>query len=62
MAQHSYTIDNSTGANVRADINSALQAILSNNQGTSDPSTTLGGMLFFDTTRFFRNPSLWSFF
>ncbi len=49
MAQHDYVIDNSTGANVRADINQALLAILSNNQGSSDPSTTLAGMLFFDT-------------
>jgi len=27
MAQHDYVIDNSTGANVRADINNALLAI-----------------------------------
>ena len=35
MAQHDYVIDNSTGANVRADINSALQAIVTNNSGSS---------------------------
>ena len=29
MAQHDYVIDNSTGANVRADLNLVLQAILS---------------------------------
>ena len=28
MATHDYVIDNSTGANVRADINNVLQAIL----------------------------------
>ena len=50
MAQHDYVIDNSTGANVRADINSVLQAILSNNSGSSDPSTTSPFMLFADTT------------
>ena len=33
MAQHDYVIDNSTGANVRADINNALLAISSNNSG-----------------------------
>ena len=50
MAQHDYVIDNSTGANVRADINSALQAIASNNSGSSDPSTTYAFQLFADTT------------
>jgi len=40
MAQHDYVIDNSTGANVRADINGVLQAIASNNSGSSAPSTT----------------------
>ena len=50
MAQHDYVIDNSTGANVRADINSVLQAILSNNSGSSDPSATSPFMLFADTT------------
>ena len=40
MAQHDYVIDNSTGANVRADINNALLAISSNNSGSSAPSTT----------------------
>ena len=28
MATHDYVIDNSTGANVRSDINNVLQAIL----------------------------------
>jgi len=51
MAQHDYVIDNSTGANVRADINSALGAIIGNNSG--DPSTlpaTAPFMLVADTT------------
>jgi len=51
MAQHDYVIDNSTGANVRADINNALGAIIGNNSG--DPSTlpaTAPFMLVADTT------------
>ena len=50
MAQHDYVIDNSTGATVRADINSVLQAIASNNSGSSAPSTTYAFQLFADTT------------
>ena len=40
MATHDYVIDNSTGANVRSDINNVLQAILTNNSSSSAPSTT----------------------
>ena len=50
MAQHDYVIDNSTGANVRADINSVLQAIASNNSGSSAPSTTFALQFFANTT------------
>ena len=50
MAQHDYVIDNSTGANVRADINSVLQAIASNNSGSSAPSTTYALQNFANTT------------
>tara|TARA_R100000655_G_scaffold34626_1_gene67359 strand:- start:792 stop:2111 length:1320 start_codon:yes stop_codon:yes gene_type:complete len=50
MAQHDYIIDNATGANVRSDINSVLQAIASNNSGSSDPSTTYAFQFFADTT------------
>jgi len=50
MAQHDYVIDNSTGANVRADINSVLQAIASNNSGSSAPSTTYALQFFANTT------------
>jgi len=49
MAQHDYVIDNSTGANVRADINSVLQAIASNNSGSSAPSTTFASQFFADS-------------
>ena len=50
MATHDYVIDNSTGANVRADINNVLQAILTNNSNSSAPSTTAAYMLWADTT------------
>jgi hypothetical protein len=50
MATHDYVIDNSTGANVRADLNSVLQAILSNNSSSSAPSTTAAYMWWADTT------------
>ena len=48
--QHDFIIDNSTGANVRADINSVLQAIASNNSGSSAPSTTYALQTFANTT------------
>ena len=50
MATHDYVIDNSTGANVRSDINSVLQAILTNNSSSSAPSTTAAYMWWADTT------------
>ena len=50
MATHDYVIDNSTGANVRADINNVLQAILTNNSSSSSPSTTAAYMFWADTT------------
>ena len=51
MAQASdYTIDNSTGANVRADINTVLQAIATNNSGSSAASTTFASGFFANTS------------
>jgi len=50
MATHDYVIDNSTGANVRTDINNVLQAILSNNSSSSAPSTTAAYMWWADTS------------
>ena len=50
MATHDYVIDNSTGANVRSDINNVLQAILTNNSSSSAPSTTAAYMWWADTT------------
>ena len=50
MAQHDYVIDNSTGANVRADINNVLLAISSNNSGSSAPSTNYASQFFANTS------------
>jgi hypothetical protein len=49
MAQHDYVIANDTAANVRSDINSALAAIVSNNSGSSAPSTTYANQWWYDT-------------
>jgi len=40
MATHDYVIANGTGAAVRSDLNNALAAVVSNNSGSSAPSTT----------------------
>ena len=53
MAQHDYVIDNSTGANVRADINNVLLAISSNNSGSSAPSTNYASQFFANTNTSF---------
>lgn len=50
MAQHDYVIANDTAANVRADINTALQAIASNNSGATAPSTTYANQWWYDTS------------
>ena len=50
MSQHDYVIANASGATVRADLNSLFQAMLSQNSGTSAPSTTAAGMFWLDTT------------
>ena len=50
MSEHSYVIVDATGANFRADINSVLQAISSNNSGSSEPSTTYAYQWFYNTS------------
>lgn len=50
MSQHDYVIDNAAGATVRADFNNALGAIVTNNSGTSAPSTTYAYQWWVDTT------------
>tara|TARA_Y100001968_G_scaffold280797_1_gene277612 strand:- start:151 stop:753 length:603 start_codon:yes stop_codon:yes gene_type:complete len=58
MAEHDYVIANGTGAAVRADINSALAAIASNNSKATDPSSTFSYQWYVDTgdnTLYIRN-------
>jgi hypothetical protein len=50
MAQHDYIISNQTFPNTRADINSVLSAISTNNSGTSAPTTQYAGQFWIDTT------------
>jgi hypothetical protein len=50
MSQHDYNIANGGGAAVRADINNALLAILSQNSGATAPTTTKPFMFWYDTT------------
>lgn len=50
MAIHDYDIANGTGAQVRADINNVLDAIVSNNSSTTEPTTTYAYMWWVDTT------------
>jgi len=50
MSQHDYVIANGTGAAVRSDINSALQAIVTNNSGPAEPAVTYAYMFWPDTT------------
>ena len=50
MAQHDYVIANGTGAAVRSDLNNALAAIVSNNSGATEPTTTYAYMWWPDTS------------
>lgn len=50
MAQHDYNIANQTGLEFRADLNNALQAIVTGNSGPTEPSTTFPGMKWIDTS------------
>jgi hypothetical protein len=49
MATHDYVIDNQTAPNFRADLNNALQAIVSTNSNATSPTTTYAGMMWYDT-------------
>lgn len=49
MSQHDYDISNGGGAAVRADINAALLAILSQNSGATAPAVTKPFMFWYDT-------------
>jgi len=50
MATHDYVIANGSGSAVRADLNNALAAIVSNNSSDSEPTTTYPYMWWADTT------------
>lgn len=50
MSQNDFSVANANGSTVRADINSALQALASLSGGSSAPSTTYANMWWFDTT------------
>jgi hypothetical protein len=50
VANHDYVIDNGTGAAVRADLNDALAAIVSNNSSATEPATTYAYQWWADTT------------
>ena len=49
MATHDYDIANGTGQAVRNDINGVLDAIVSNNSSSTEPSTTFAFMWWIDT-------------
>ncbi len=50
MAQHDYSIDNQSFPDTRSDINNALAAIVSNNSGSTAPTTTYAYQLWYDTS------------
>lgn len=50
MAQHDYNLANQSGLSFRQDLNNALLAIVSQNSGATEPSTTYAYQLWGDTT------------
>jgi len=50
MSQHDMNLANADGATFRADLNSALQAIIENSSGATAPSTTFAYQWWADTT------------
>lgn len=58
MSQHDFTIANQTAQAARTDINSALQALASNNSNTTAPATTYANQWWYSTannTLYLRN-------
>jgi hypothetical protein len=49
MAQHDYVIANQTAANLRTDLNNVLQAIVTQNAGSTAPADTFADMIWYDT-------------
>ena len=50
MTTHDYILNDANGVNFRADINSVLAAIVSNNSNATEPTTMYAYMLWADTT------------
>jgi hypothetical protein len=50
MAQHDMIIDNAPGLAVRTDINAALNAVVTNYSGPTEPPTMYAGMFWLDTS------------
>ena len=50
MPQHHFSIAHQTASSARSDINTGLQALASNNSGSSAPSTTYANMFWYDVT------------
>lgn len=50
MSQHDYVLDNQSGVLFRTDLNAALAAIVSQNSGATEPSTTFAYQFWADTT------------
>lgn len=50
MAQHDYNLANENGADLRADLNAALAAIVSNNSAATEPATTFAFQYWLDTS------------
>lgn len=50
MATHDYNIDNQTAPSFRSDLNSALQAIVTQNSNATAPSVTFANMIWYDVT------------
>jgi len=50
MSQHDMDVANQGSAAFRADLNLALQALVSNSSGSSEPATTFAYQLWYDTT------------
>ena len=49
MSQHDYIIDNQLAPAFRADLNAALNAAVTQNSGTTAPTTTYANMLWYDS-------------
>lgn len=50
MSQHDYSLANQSGAAFRSDLNDALAAIVSQNSGATEPTTTFAHMPWVDTS------------